>query len=249
MLLVLSLAGAAAALPLVFEIFGPLIRNAPAPTIPLPLLIVAGIAQNAILLALLIGLGLRLGRKLGLGAPLLESWLYHEKAGVSARDALIHGALVGIAVGIVLLVPILIAANYLPGLPFVSAARAAVWKRFLACFYGGIVEEVLTRLFLLTFLGWLGTRFFQKQKGRMSPATFWSANVIAAILFGLGHLPNAATVMQITPTVVALALALNGVAGVAFGYLYWKRGLESAIVGHFSADFIIYVVGPMFLKN
>ena len=83
----------------------------------------------------------------------------------------------------------------------------------------------------------------------MSLATFWSANVIVAILFGLGHLPNAATVMQITPTVVALALALNGVAGVTFGYLYWKRGLESAIIAHFSADFVIYVIGPMFLRT
>ncbi len=248
-LLIAALAGAAAAVPLVLEIFRPLMQSAPHLSIPLPLLIVIGIAQNAMMLALVIGLGLLLARKLGLGAPLLESWLYHEKPLVGARDSLKQGALVGIAVGIALLIPLLIAAHYLPGLPFVSAARAALWKRFLSCFYGGIDEEVLTRLFLLTLIAWLGTRVFQKQKAQLSSATFWSANVIVAILFGLGHLPNASTVMQITPTVVVLALALNGVAGISFGYLYWKRGLESAIVAHFCADFVIYVVGPAFLKN
>ena len=79
--------------------------------------------------------------------------------------------------------------------------------------------------------------------------TFWFANIIVAILFGLGQLPNAAMVMQITPTVVVLALALNGIAAVSFGYLYWKRGLESAMIAHFCADFVVYVVGPVFVKT
>ena len=248
LLLVASLAGAAAAIPLLFEVFRPLIRSAPLP-ISLPLLIVVGIAQNAMLLGLVIGLGLLLGRKLGLGAPLLESWLYDEKPPINARGSLKLGALVGIVVGIVLLIALLIAAPHLPGLPFVTEARAALWKRVLVCFYGGIDEEILTRLFLLTVIAWVGARIFQKQKARLSPATFWVANIIAAILFGLGHLPNASMVMHITPTVVALALALNGVAAVSFGYLYWKRGLESAIIAHFCADFVIYVVGVVFLRG
>ena len=200
-------------------------------------------------LAVLIGVGLLLARKFDMGAPLLESWLYHEEPAVGARDSLKQGVLVGLAVGTVLLIPLLIAAPYFPGLPFITAARAALWKRLLSCFYGGIDEEILTRLFLLTLIAWVGAKVFQKQKTLLSPATFWSANVIVAILFGLGHLPNASMVMHITPTVVVLALLLNGVAGISFGYLYWKRGLESAIVAHFCADFVIYVIGPAFLKT
>ena len=248
-LLIASLAGAAAGIPLVLEIFRPLIQGAPLPPIPLPLLVAVGVLQNLILFAVVIGIGLSLARRIGLGAPLIESWLYHEQPSVSARDSLKSGALVGISVGIVLLVPLLIAAPHLPGLPFVSAARAAVWKRVLACFYGGIDEEVLSRLFLLTLIAWLGGKVFQRQKARISTVTFWSANIIVAILFGLGHLPNAAMVMRITPTVVVLALSLNGVAAVSFGYLYWKRGLEAAMIAHFCADFVVYVVGVVFLKN
>jgi membrane protease YdiL (CAAX protease family) len=189
-----------------------------------------------------------LARKIGLGAPLLEGWLYHQDARVSARESLMSGVLVGIAVGIFVLILLLMAAPHLPGLPFVSASRAAVWKRLLAGFYGGIVEEILTRLFLLTLLAWLGVRLVQRQKARLSSATFWVANIIVAILFGLGHLPAASMVMHITPTVVVLALVLNGVAAISFGYLYWKRGLEAAMIAHFCADFVVYVIGVSFLR-
>jgi membrane protease YdiL (CAAX protease family) len=216
---------------------------------PLPLLVVISVAQNLLLFGVFIGVGLLLARKMGLGAPLIESWLYHEDSPVRARDSFKSGALVGIPVGIVLVVIILAVAPHMPGLPFVSAARAPIWKRLLGCFYGGIDEEVLTRLFLLTLFAWLGLRIFQKQKARLSPATFWIANVLAAVLFGLGHLPAASRVMQITPEVVLIALALNGVAAISFGYLYWKRGLEAAMIAHFCADFVLYVIGPAFLKN
>jgi membrane protease YdiL (CAAX protease family) len=91
-------------------------------------------------------------------------------------------------------------------------------------------------------------KVFQKEKNTLAAATFWTANIIVAILFGLGHLPSASLVLPITPLVVAAALLLNGVAGIAFGYLYRKRGLEAAMIGHFCADFVIYVLGVAFLR-
>ena len=221
---------------------------ASSPPIALPLLIVLGVLENLTLLAVAIAVGLSLGHKIGLGAPLLESWLYGEHATVRVRDSVKSGVLVGLAVGIVVLVPLLVAAPHLPGLPFINASRIAVWKRVLAGFYGGIDEEILTRLFLLTFIAWLGLRFFQKQKARLAPRTFWLANIIVAILFGLGHLPAASMVMHLTPAVVFLALMINGIAALAFGYLYWQRGLESAMIAHFCADFVIYVIGVTFLR-
>jgi hypothetical protein len=249
LLLFAALLGAAAALPLVLELFREVIQNSPPLPISLPLLAVVGVAQNLLMLGVVIGVGLLLARKMELGTPLLERWLYHKPTPIRARDSLKSGALVGIPVGIVLVIIILAVAPHLPGLPFVRAARAPIWKRLLACFYGGIDEEVLTRLFLLTLFAWLGVRIFQRQKTRLLPATFWTANFVVAVLFGLGHLPAASRLMQITPEVVILALALNGIAAVPFGYLYWKRGLESAMIAHFCADFLVYVVGPGFLKN
>jgi hypothetical protein len=247
LLLIASVAGVGAAIPMVLELFLPLIKSQPPSPLPLPLIIVIGGVQNLALLSLAIGFGLLLAGKLGLGAPLLESWLYHRKLGTNMRRSLITGVLVGLAAGVVILIPIMIAARYLPGLPFVTATRVALWKRFLAGFYGGIVEEVFSRLFLMSLVAWLGTKLFQKQKIGLSPGIFWIANVLVAILFGLGHLPAASLVMHITPAVVGLALALNGIPAICFGCLFWKRGLESAMIAHFSADFVVWVIGPALL--
>ncbi len=247
LLLIASLLGAAAAIPFLLELFRPLIQNSPPIPIPVPLLVVIGTAENLLLFGVIIGVGLLLARKMALGAPLIESWLYHEHSPVRARDSIKSGALVGIAVGIVLTIIILAVAPHMPDLPFVKAARVPIWKRLFVCFYGGVDEEIVTRLFLLTLFAWLGLRFFQKQKAHLSRITFWIANVLVAVLFGLGHLPAASKIMHITPEVILLALALNGIAAVPFGYLYWKRGLEAAMMAHFCADFMIYVVGVSFL--
>src|SRR5438552_8779490 len=88
LLLIASLGGAGAAIPLALEIFRPLIQSAPPLTVPLPLLVVVGVAQNLVLFGLLIGVGLLLARKLGLGTPLLERWLYHEESPVRMSDSL-----------------------------------------------------------------------------------------------------------------------------------------------------------------
>ena len=73
-------------------------------------------------------------------------------------------------------------------------------------------------------------------------AVLWIANILAAVLFGLGHLPATAALVPLTPLVVARALVLNGVIGIGFGYLYFKHGLESAMISHFSADLILHVL-------
>jgi membrane protease YdiL (CAAX protease family) len=248
LLLLAAIAGVGAAIPLVLEVFQPLVKSGPPLPLPLPIIIIIGLVQNLILLSVAIGVGLFAARKLGLGAPLLQAWLYGEQPRQSARGSLVLGGVVGVAVGVVVLVPLLIAAPYLPGLPLVSAARVALWKRVVVGFYGGIDEEILARLFLLSLFAWLGTKVLQKHETRLSAKAFWIANIVSAILFGLGHLPSASLVMHITPAVVAIALVLNGIPAVTFGYLYWRRGLESAMIAHFCADFVLYAIGPAFLR-
>ena len=69
-----------------------------------------------------------------------------------------------------------------------------------------------------------------------------TANILAAVLFGLGHLPATATFLPLTPLVITRAILLNGIGGMIFGWLYWKRGLEAAMVSHFSADIVLHVL-------
>ena len=40
-------------------------------------------------------------------------------------------------------------------------------------------------------------------------------------------------------------LLLNAVAGLVFGYVYWRHGLLLAVVAHFGADIVQHVVGAV----
>ncbi|MCM3905599.1 MAG: CPBP family intramembrane metalloprotease, partial [Pyrinomonadaceae bacterium] len=249
LLFAMGILGILAIIPMAIDLFGRVIQTAEAPPMPLPVLILIGGVQNLGMLAAMVFVGLKLGTKLGLGAPLLEGWLAGNSSKDRWREALKEGLITGIGVGVVLLIVLLAAVPLLPNLPFVAAAKLAVWKRFLACFYGGFYEEILSRLFLLTLIAWLANKALRKTNTQLSSTAFWIANLVVAVLFGLGHLPSASLMMPITPLVVAVALILNGIAAIAFGILYRKRGLEAAMIAHFTADLVIYVIGPAFLAT
>jgi membrane protease YdiL (CAAX protease family) len=250
LLLTAAILSVLAIFPIASDMVGVVLAKVGPPPIPLPLVLLLGAFQNLALLALVVWLGLKLSRRLGLRTPLLESWVYGRTASKAvAIQVFTSGLVAGLVVGIALMISLLALAPRLPNLPFVAVAAKSVWKRLLACFYGGVYEEVLTRLFLMALVAWIANRSWRKTAPKLSAGAFWFANIFAAILFGLGHLPSAAFFMTITPLVVVAALLLNGIAGIAFGYLYRKHGLESAMIAHFSADVFIWVVGPYFLRH
>lgn len=244
-----GLLGVLAVMPLLLALLGPLLAKAPLP-LPLPLLLALQLLQSGILLALAVGLGLLLARKLGLPVTILESWLSGENVSHRLRLTLLPSIVAGLGVGIVLFLLIkFVFLPHIPALPLIAEANISLWKRVLASFYGGIVEELLMRLFLLSLLAWLLGKVWRGVNGLPGTGVLWAANFIVAIIFGLGHLPSASMVMPITPIVVVAALVLNGIAALVFGYLYWTKSLEAAMVAHFSADIVIHVIGPAFLKT
>ena len=103
--------------------------------------------------------------------------------------------------------------------------------RFL---YGGITEELLLRFGLMSVLVFIGWRITGRRAEGPHPTVVWAAIVIAAVLFGLGHLPALAQSVDLTPALVARTVLLNAVAGLLFGWLYWRRSLEAAMVAHAS---------------
>lgn len=261
-LLATEVLGALAIVPIARDMLGGLPVLTERPPIPLFLLILIGVVQNLVLIGLTLWLGLKLSRALGLRMPLIEGWVDRQPAedpglpNVGARHAvpsvastLRSGLLTGLVIGIILAGCLLALTPRFPNLPFVIVAKFPVWKRFLACFYGGVYEELFTRLFLLSVIAWLVNRSWRKPTPTLSNTAFWLANILTAVLFGLGHLPSTSLFMPITASVVVAALLLNGIAGIAFGYLFRTRGLEAAMVAHFTADFVIYVVGASLLRQ
>jgi membrane protease YdiL (CAAX protease family) len=61
----------------------------------------------------------------------------------------------------------------------------------------------------------------------------WAAIGISALLFGLGHLPAVSALLgHLSSWLVLYIVLANSVFGVMFGFLYWRLGLESAMLAH-----------------
>jgi len=231
-------------LPYALTLQAPLLRKVTLP-LPLGMLLVVQMVQNAFFIAVAVGLGLIFAWRCALGAPLLEEWLASKPLTGDLKKLFGTAALAGIASSLVIIA--LDAWLFVPQLPKIADAGAAappVWQGFLASFYGGITEELLLRLGVMSFLAWLVGKASHDAQGIPTAGAFWLANLLAAVLFGLGHLPATAAIMPLTRLVVTRAVVLNGIPGLAFGWLYWKRGLEPAMAAHFSADLVLHVLLP-----
>ena len=239
--------GVIAVLPYTLTLQAPLLEKMPLLPVPLAVVIAVQVVQNTVLVAIAVGLGLLLATRIGLGAPLLEARLAGESVGQRLRALLVPSVLAGAAAGIAIIVLDLLV--FAPGMPAatLTGEHPPAWQGLLASFYGGITEELFMRLFLMSLLAWLLGLVWREASGRPAGGAFWVANLGAAILFGLGHLPATAALVSLTSFVVLRAIVLNGVAGVVFGHLYWRRGLEAAMLAHFSADIVLHVLTPLLL--
>jgi hypothetical protein len=206
-------------------------------------------AQSFVLMAVATGLGLLLAHHLGLSAPLIEGLLAGKSVTAQAQAVLAPALILGAAPAAVLLIlEITVFWPRLPQAMRTSFPIPALWKRFLACFYGGIDEELLCRLFLFSLLAWIIGFAWHVPGGKPTLGALWLANILAAVIFGLGHLPTTASLVKLTPLLIVRAILLNGIAGVAFGYLFWQYGLEAAMLAHFTADLVLHLIGDSIAK-
>ena len=201
--------------------------------VPVPLLALLQSLQAGVLCGLLAWFGLWLGERYGLSAPWLRAWIYREPRPQGNSRWLLA---IVLGVGSALLV---LALDW-HGQVHASASQllGQAWRGALASFYGGIAEETLCRLFLVSLLVWLLARI----GGGARPWMYVVAIALAALLFGAGHLPAAASAgMLHGPWSVGRIIALNALVGLPCGWLFWKYGLEHAMVAHFAADLVLHV--------
>ena len=115
-------------------------------------------------------------------------------------------------------------------------------KGLLAAPYGAITEEVMLRAFVMGLAAWLLSRFSGRQPRSW---VMLAAIILAALVFGLGHLPAAARLAPLTADLVMRVIGYNALGGFVFGWLYWRRGLEHAMLAHFAADVVLHVLSPL----
>lgn len=206
--------------------------------VSLTVAITASVVQSGALLLLAVWVGVALSKPLGLGAPAIEAALSGSGAWPALKHQFLPAAIGGIVSGGVLLVAQrmtpaeLLAVGHTMELPLVAKVL-----------YGGVVEEVLMRWGLMTALIWLPWRFVQKKTDLPRVSYVIGAILVAAVLFGAGHLPAAAVVMggSLTAPIVTYIMIGNSVPGIMFGCLYWRYGIEAAIMAHALAHIVFFL--------
>lgn len=125
--------------------------------------------------------------------------------------------------------------SMIDGIQAANAASLTVSGVIASVLYGGIIEEVMLRLFFMSLIAFIVWKlFFRKHdKENIPTSVFVVANIVAAFLFAAGHLPFTMSIFgTLTPLILLRCFLLNGGSGLAFGWLYRKYGIVYAILGH-----------------
>src|ERR1041385_1200068 len=226
----------------------PFAQGKPLP-MPMAVMRLLSVVQGAVLVALAVFAGLLLAPRVGLSAPAAQALAEKRPFLPALRPQLLPGIF-----GAVIAAPVILGSWFL-WRPFLSPSfvqSAEKFNRMLPplarLLYGGITEEVLVRWGFMTFLVWAAWKLVQKGKGAPRPGFVVAAIICSALVFGAGHLPvaimlNGGPSLSLI-TYVVLANALFGVIG---GFLYWKKGLESAIVAH-ALTHVAFLLSGFLLK-
>ncbi len=211
----------------------PVPDGADVPTIT-PATSLLSLIQPTVLLALAVFIGVALGPRVGLSSPVAESLAAGSRVLPALRPQVVPGVL-GAVVGALSI--LLSAAVFKPLLTTATIERIGVFFRLVPIptrlLYGGITEEVLMRWGLMTLLVWIPWRVFQKGRNKPAGLCFVVAILVSAFVFGLGHLPLAILLLGgVSTAVVLFVIVANSAFGIVAGYIYWKHGLESAMIAH-----------------
>ncbi len=123
--------------------------------------------------------------------------------------------------------------------------KPTIYKMIAGLLVGGIIEEVMMRLFFMSLIVFIISKILKKKE--IPTMVFIIANVFAALLFSAGHLPSTATMTTLTPIIVFRCFLFNGGIGLAFGYLYRKYNIRYAMISHAFSHLIADILMLIFI--
>jgi len=173
--------------------------------------------------------------------PILERIVGIKINSINLQKILSYGIVGGIISGLSLILMWMLFKNYLPEsyLALSEDSSLSIAPRIL---YGGFTEEILMRFGLMTFVVYLLQTIFKNNKDIF----YWLGILTAAIFFAFGHLPALYVFMdpnEINVALITFILVANLIAGIIFGWLYWKVNLETAFVAHAFAHITMLLLG------
>jgi Type II CAAX prenyl endopeptidase Rce1-like len=205
-----------------------------------PAIKLLSLVQPTVLLSIAVLIGVALASKVGLSSPVAEAAAGSGQLGSALKPQIIPALIGGLLGGVGVILNWFL---WKPFLPPEFVARSVELNKLLPLptrlLYGGFTEELLLRWGLMTLLVWAAWRLFQK-KGEPRTSYFISAIIASSVIFGLGHLPFVfAIIPNASVPLILYVIAGNSFFGLIVGYLYWRKGLESAMIAHMLAHVVM----------
>lgn len=114
--------------------------------------------------------------------------------------------------------------------------------------YGGIIEEVMMRLFMMSLIAFIVWKLFFRKHEEVPVGVLVGANIASALLFAAAHLPvTIAMFGEITPLILLRCFLLNGAGALVFGHLYRKHGIQYAMLAHMLFHVVLKIVWILFI--
>ena len=198
--------------------------------------IVAIAAVQTVIYALVCGFfGHILAGKLGLMKPLRIT-----------KKSLVATLTVSLIAGIIFSLDPWIFGKYLPDMTGVGGNGLSAVRFFTSILYGGIIEELMLRLFVMSLIALIMWKVFFRKCESVPACALIIANIASAMLFAAGHLPATIALFgDLTPMILVRCFLLNGGFGIIFGVLYTKYGIQYAMISHAAlhiiSQFIWYI--------
>ena len=111
--------------------------------------------------------------------------------------------------------------------------------------YGGVVEEVMLRLFFMSLIALIISKLSKDKT--VTDTHIIIANVLSALLFAAGHIPATLQTIGISPIIILRCFLMNGGFGLIFGRMYRKYGIQYAMLTHAGVHIVSKLIWIIFI--
>jgi len=145
--------------------------------------------------------------------------------------------------GLVLCTDLFYFKNHIPQVAAMYQGKPSFAYWMASVLYGGVIEELLLRLFMMSLIAFLAWKLFFRGAATPPTGVIIAANIVAALLFAAGHLPSTMQMFgETTPMILLRCFLLNGAGGLVFGYLYRKYGIQYSMMAHAGAHIVWKII-------
>ena len=167
-----------------------------------------------------------------------------------AKKSIVLTLIISVTSGIILALDYWTFGNIVKEIQTANSLGLSVNSFIASILYGGIIEEIMLRLFFMSLIAFIVWKLFYKKykKENIPTAVFVIANVVSAVVFAAGHLPATISLVgTLTPLLLFRCFLLNGGFGLVFGYLYRKFGLQYSIIAHATFHIVSKLIWIIFI--